>query len=121
MGRVITLIILIGALSAAWRHYQHPSQSSDSYSSQQINQLASTVKPNEVVMYSSTECVYCVEAKYWLKQNNFAFTECNMGIEEHCQQEFNSYGAIGTPFLMVRGHQMKDGFDSDEFLQALSV
>ncbi|WP_293931179.1 glutaredoxin family protein [Iodobacter sp.] len=121
MGRVITIIILIGAFSAAWRHYQHPSPSSDSYSSQQINQLASMIKPNEVVMYSTTECVYCHEAKAWLNQNNVAFTECNMSIEERCQQEFNSYGAIGTPFLIVRGHHMKDGFDSDEFLQALSV
>jgi hypothetical protein len=35
-------------------------------------------------------------------------------------REFNSYGADGTPFLIVRGHQMKDGFDSDEFIAALT-
>ena len=122
MGRLLTLIIIVGAVHFAWKHYQKTAttESSATQSTEQISQLASRVKAGEVVMYSTTECVYCAEAKVWLKQNNFAFSECNMSIEERCQREFNSYGAVGTPFLIVRGHQMKDGFDSDEFLQALA-
>jgi glutaredoxin len=84
-----------------------------------LTALAATVKPDEVVMYSTTECVYCAQAKGWLSQNGFAFTECNMSVSRDCERQFMSYGATGTPFLLVRGHQMKDGFDSDEFLAVL--
>jgi glutaredoxin len=118
MGRLIILLIIAGAVQFAWKQYS-PSHSNTEQSSEQISQLASSVQPGEVIMYSTTECGYCHQAKAWLNQNGFAFTECNMSIDQRCQQEFNAYGAIGTPFLIVRGQQMKDGFDSDEFLQKL--
>jgi hypothetical protein len=35
-------------------------------------------------------------------------------------QDFTRYGGTGTPYLVVRGHHMKDGFDSDQFLALLS-
>ncbi len=90
-----------------------------------IRALASSVKATQVVMYSTTECTYCAQAKGWLAQNGFAFTECNMSVERRCEDEFRSYGASGTPFLVLtngagRTHHMKNGFDSDEFLAALS-
>jgi glutaredoxin len=120
MGRLIILLLIAGAAQFAWKKYGlHPGSESE-HSSAQISQLAAAVKAGDVIMYSTTECVYCGEAKSWLNQNGFAFTECNMSIDQRCQQEFNAYGAIGTPFLIVRGQQMKDGFDSDEFLQKLS-
>jgi glutaredoxin len=119
MGRLIILLIIAGAAQFAWKHYS-PSHSNTEQSTIQISQLAATVKAGDIIMYSTTECVYCGEAKSWLNQNGFAFTECNMSIDQRCQQEFNAYGAVGTPFLIVRGQQMKDGFDSDEFLQKLN-
>jgi glutaredoxin len=85
-----------------------------------LHALAATVQASEVVMYSTSECPYCVQAKSWLNQYGFALTECNMSVDKQCVREFNSYGADGTPFLIVRGHQMKDGFDSDEFIAALT-
>ncbi|MFC7419703.1 glutaredoxin family protein [Iodobacter arcticus] len=119
MARLIMLLLIAGALQFAWKHYG-TNRFNTEYSSTKMSQLASAVNPGEVIMYSTTECFYCVEAKSWLNQNGFAFTECNMTIDPRCQQEFNAYGAIGTPFLIVRGHQMKEGFNADEFLQALS-
>jgi glutaredoxin len=92
-------------------------------SASELSTLAATVKPGEVVMYSTTECPYCTQAKAWLNQYGFAFTECNIGINTVCEEEFRRYGATGTPYLVVQrnGKQrhMKDGFDSDEFLAAL--
>ena len=89
----------------------------------ELSALAATVKPGDVVMYSTTECVYCAQAKGWLNQYGFAFTECNMSVESRCESEFKSYGGNGTPYLVVqrngKTHHMKDGFDSDEFLAAL--
>lgn len=88
-----------------------------------IRQLASTVRAEQVVMYSTTECGHCAQAKSWLASYGFAFTECNMSVDSRCIGEFQALRASGTPYLVVRGprgeHHMKDGFDSDEFLAAL--
>ena len=101
----------------------HPfggSGTSGDLDSDQIGALAAGVRADEVAMYSTTECVYCAQAKGWLSQNGFAFTECNMSISPACVQDFSRYGGTGTPYLVVRGHHMKDGFDSDQFLALLS-
>jgi glutaredoxin len=123
MGRLLILLLVVGCLHFAWKHFgssNSPTLSGD-MSSEQIGALAATVKSGDVVMYSTTECGYCTQARGWLNQNGFAFTECNMSVDERCVQEFRNFGADGTPFLLVRGYQMKNGFDSDEFLTALKM
>lgn len=92
-----------------------------SYAPQDLQALAAAVKPGEVVMYSTTECGYCAQARSWLNQNGFAFTECDMRVSSQCEREFLGYGGTGTPYLVVRGHHMKDGFNTDEFLTALAA
>ncbi len=85
--------------------------------------LAETVGPGDVVMYSTTECVYCTHAKNWLNHHGFAFTECNMSNEYRCETEFRQLGGNGTPFLVIhRGdktYRMRRGFNSEEFLALL--
>lgn len=74
-------------------------------------------------MYTTTECPHCRNAKSWLVKNRFAFTECNMSVERRCEIEFSTYKTDGTPFLVIRRGgkelQMRDGFDSDEFMALL--
>lgn len=86
---------------------------------ERMAQIAATVRQGDVVMYSTTTCRYCNEAKSWLGQYGFAFKDCNMSNDQSCVREFESFGADGTPYLVVRGHHMRNGFDSDEFLAAL--
>lgn len=83
------------------------------------SELAASVKPSDVIIYTTPSCSYCAEAKAWLKVYGFAYTECDMSSSAKCESEFKRYGADGTPYLIVRGHHMKNGFDSDEFLAAL--
>jgi glutaredoxin len=89
-----------------------------------MRQLAGTVRAEQVVMYSTTECGYCTLARSWMTDHGFAFTECNMSLDSRCEDAFRALGATGTPYLIVRGprgeHHMKEGFDSDEFIKALS-
>jgi glutaredoxin len=89
-----------------------------------VRQLARSVRAEQVVMYSTTECGYCTQARSWLTDHGFAFTECNMSRDSRCVDEFTALKATGTPYLVVRGprgeHHMKEGFDSDELLAALS-
>jgi glutaredoxin len=119
------LFFLLVGLAAYYgrTHRSAVSTATADLSAPQIQTLAASVKAEEVVMYSTTECLYCRQAKGWLAQNGFAYTECNMSVELRCEAEFKAYGADGTPFLVIRrgGKErlMKDGFDSDEFLAAL--
>lgn len=123
MKPLLIILLLVIAAYYGWTHRTGNGLPTSDLSTAQIQQLAASVKAEEVVMYSTTECPYCREAKGWLAQNGFAFTECNMSVERRCEAEFKAYGGNGTPFLVIRrngkGHHMKDGFDSDEFLAAL--
>ena len=123
MKPILITLLLIFAVYYGWTHRTGNIVATADLSAAQIQTLAASVKAEEVVMYSATECSYCHAAKGWLAQNGFAFTECNMSVERRCESEFKVYGGNGTPFLVIRRggkeHHMKDGFDSDEFLVAL--
>jgi glutaredoxin len=130
--KLFILVLLVGGMWAGIQvaHNRHVGDSlggdlfGGDVSTEQMRTLASTVKAEEVVIYSTTECAYCAQAKSWLSQNGFAFTECNMSVEPHCEAEFRSYGGNGTPYLVVsragKTRHMKNGFDSDELLAALA-
>lgn len=64
------LITLLLALAAyyGWTHRTGNSLATTDLSTTQIQQLAASVKAEEVVMYSTTECPYCHAAKGWLAQ-----------------------------------------------------
>jgi glutaredoxin len=85
-----------------------------------IRALAAETREGDIVLYSSDQCPYSVEAKAWLQTNGFLFRDCNLSVDRYCEAEFLSHGATGTPYLIVRGHHMKNGFDSNEFIKALS-
>lgn len=91
----------------------------DSAAPEDVRSLAESVRADEIVMYSTTECPYCAQTRAWLRGHGFRFTECNMSLSQACEREYLSYGGNGTPYLIVRGHHMKSGFDSDEFLADL--
>jgi glutaredoxin len=121
MNRFLTILFIAVCAHLGWKYFIRPDASVDSNtaSATEMTTLAASIKVGDVIMYSTTECTYCAQAKAWLNQNNFIFTECNMSVDSHCESEFKSYGGNGTPYLVVRNHHMKNGFDSDEFVAAL--
>jgi glutaredoxin len=52
-------------------------------------------------MYSTPDCMYCNQAKGWLNQNHFAFTDCDMTANQQCQQQYDDYGGNGTLRLFI--------------------
>ena len=96
-----------------------------SYKTADIQALAQTVKAEDIIMYSTLDCMYCNQAKGWLNQNHFPFTDCDMTASQQCQQQYNDYGGNGTPLIVInhhgKQHIMKDGFDSDELLITLQI
>lgn len=120
-------LILIAAFAwAGWAIYSPTDKSGgrlssggrigDDAPSSELAALASAVAPGEVVIYTTPHCPYCAQAKSWLNQYNFAFTECDADARPECAQALQALGGDGVPFLTVRGQKMEDGFDSDEFV-----
>jgi glutaredoxin len=118
---LLIVIIVIGALFALPGIRRHLAELAPppSLSETRIKALAATVKDGDIVMYSTTECVYCAQAKSWLDTYGFVYKECNMSVDQSCEREFMHYGATGTPLMIVHGQALKEGFDSDAFLAAL--
>jgi glutaredoxin len=56
----------------------------------------------------------------WMHTYGFRYQECDVEKSASCAAEFQRFGSDGVPYLVVKGHHMKDGFDSDEFVAALS-
>ncbi|WP_255989557.1 glutaredoxin family protein [Chitinolyticbacter albus] len=124
MQRFVVFLLVLAGVFWGWQHFSKSGGATVAdLDETQIRALAATVRADQVVMYSTTECGYCTQAKSWLQQYGFDFTECNMSIDAQCVREFEQYGATGTPYLVIRRagreHHMKDGFDSAEFLAAL--
>jgi glutaredoxin len=126
-GKLVLLAAVLWGVWAGWPMLsswqgRDGGVSSDN-AAQKMGALAAKVGAGDVVMYSTSVCPYCAQAKGWLNQNGFAFTECNMTTMPSCVAEFKSLGGDGTPFLVVRHggkvSYMKDGFDSEEFLTLL--
>ena len=125
---ILTVLAIVVGIFAG--HQAHLDKSGGSSSAEAgmdeaaVRRLAASVRAEQVVMYSTTECGYCTQARSWLNGYGFAFTECNMSLDSRCVDEFHALKGEGTPYLVVRGprgeHHMKEGFDSDEFLSALS-
>jgi len=88
-------------------------------SEEELRRLASKVSEGEIVIYTTTECPYCAQAKAWMTQYGFTYTECDTEASRDCADELEKLRGNGVPYLIVRGHHMKEGFDSDEFVSAL--
>lgn len=117
---VLVLVLGFAAWAGAKTAFNRVSSSAEGGGSiEVVRKLASTVGRDEVIVYCVPECGYCTQAKAWLNQNGFAFTDCNMRADRQCEREYINYGGTGTPYLVVRGKHMKNGFDSDEFLTIL--
>ena len=120
MSRLFMLLLVLACLRMAWTLFvPHTPVLARSMSAEAVASLASTVKAGDVTIFTATDCQYCADAKEWMKHYGFAFRECDVSREQHCQREFSSYRATGVPFLLIRGRQMRDGFDADLFLAAL--
>lgn len=122
-GKWLAVAVLAYGAWTGWQvSAKHRAQGVDAEaasSSGDVSALAASVKSGDVIMYTTTTCPYCAQAKGWLTQNGFSFTECDAQVSMDCARRMEELGAVGVPFLMVKGKPMKNGFDSDEFLALL--
>lgn len=87
---------------------------------QQVSALRELVRPGDLLMISSTRCVYCDRARSWLKQAEVPFQECFIETDAQCAAQYQAQLAMGTPTFVVRGQRVL-GFDRDRVIAALSL
>lgn len=81
--------------------------------------LRELVRPGDLLMLSSTTCIYCERARRWLTEQRVPHRECFIETDAACRAEFQARGGLGTPTLVVRGQTLL-GFDRARLLKMLS-
>jgi glutaredoxin len=67
---------------------------------------------HEVVMYVMPGCGYCEAARQHLRARGVAWTERDIEADAGASDEFDAYGARGTPLILVDGKRVL-GFDPE--------
>ncbi|QEK11287.1 glutaredoxin family protein [Crassaminicella thermophila] len=65
-----------------------------------------------VVVYSSDTCIYCKDAKEYLKSLGVEYIEKNVSKDMAARKELIKKGFMGVPVIMV-GDETIQGFDKD--------
>ena len=85
------------------------------------DQRAANTVSGDVVMYSAAWCPYCSQAKSWLGQYGFKPQLCEIDQDSDCSAQFKAPDPkAAVPYLIVKGHCLKNGFDTNEFKAALA-
>jgi len=75
----------------------------------------------KVKIYSTSSCPYCIRAKQFLKDNNIAFEDIDVSLNQAAAGEMVKIsGQMGVPVLDIAG-EIIVGFDKEKIKQALSV
>lgn len=74
-----------------------------------------------VLIYSTPTCPYCIRAKQFLTDNNVAFENFDVSIDQARADEMvQKSGQMGVPVLDIEG-EIIVGFDKDKIKQALGI
>ncbi|ASW43522.1 glutaredoxin family protein [Clostridium isatidis] len=66
---------------------------------------------NNIKVYTTSTCPWCVKAKNYLKSNGISFEEVNVGLDQDAAREMvQKSGQMGVPVLDINGNIVV-GFD----------
>lgn len=100
MPRRILLALLLAAATAAWAD----------------DAVQTASKP--VVMYATSWCPYCAQARAYFATNGIAYVEHDVEASAAAHAEFRRLGGRGVPLIFV-GDERIDGFNELAFEFAL--
>ena len=69
---------------------------------------------NKVVIYSTSWCAYCEQAKQYFKSHGIAFTEYDIEKSASAKARYDRMGATGVPVILV-GKKRMNGFSEEGF------
>ncbi len=77
--------------------------------------------PKNVKVYSTSTCPWCIRVKQFLRDNNIAFEDLDVGLDrEKADEMVKVSGQMGVPVLDIEG-EIIVGFDKDRIKQSLGI
>ncbi len=74
-----------------------------------------------VKVYSTPTCPWCIRTKQFLKENNIAFEDIDVSSNQQAAEEIiQKSGQMGVPVLDIDG-EIIVGFDKERIKQALGL
>ena len=74
-----------------------------------------------VLVYSTPTCPWCIRVKEFLRDNNIAFENYDVGADrEKADEMAKKSGQMGVPVLDIEG-EIIVGFDKERIKQALGL
>lgn len=74
-----------------------------------------------VTIYSTSTCPFCIRVKQYLKDNNIAFTDYDVGSDPlKAQEMIKKSGQMGVPVVEING-AIIIGFDKEKIREALGL
>ena len=65
---------------------------------------------NDVILYSTQWCPYCVKTRNFFRNANIPFTEHDIEKSPDHNRNYESYGRSGVPLIII-GHTVIQGYD----------
>ena len=78
------------------------------------------VSTTEVVLYSTSWCGYCRQARAFMSENNISFVERDIEKDRRGKLEYDRLGGRGVPFLVRDGEEVLRGFNIQSYEQFFS-
>ncbi len=74
-----------------------------------------------VKVYSTPTCPYCIRTKQFLRENNVAYEDYDVSVDQVKGQEMiDRSGQMGVPVIDIEGTVIV-GFDKEKIKQALGL
>lgn len=75
----------------------------------------------DIKIYSTPTCSYCKMAKQYLRENNIAFSDVDVSLDQEAANEMvEKSGQMGVPVIDIGG-KIIIGFDKDEIKKTLGL
>lgn len=79
------------------------------------------MKDNNVIVYSTPTCPYCVYAKEYFTKNSIPFTDVDVSRDRSKAEEMiRKSGQMGVPVIDINGNILV-GFQPEEFAKLLKI
>lgn len=108
---LLVIVLLVWGASQAAQLWQSRSQAVS---------LRAVARPGDIVMLSSTDCIFCRRAREWLDAEQIAYRECFIELDAACAELYRAQLAPGTPTFLVRGQRVV-GFDKPRLIELLQA
>lgn len=69
----------------------------------------------KVIMYATSWCPYCVQAREFLNDNNIEFVEYDIEQSQEGKEQHKRLGGRGVPVFLINGEVVK-GFNQSKIL-----